>query len=173
MTELGVSVGLTSGGGAIVGVLLGGALSPRLIRRDRRWELWHPALAYAASAPLYIAAFLSSSTTVAIACMFFAVTCIASSAGVAQSAIQSFAEPHRRATAIAFVLFLGSLIGLGGGPVAVGAVSDALSVNFGEDGLRFALAFTTLVLLLASAYLVMAARHASADHAELMQAGVR
>ena len=40
--------------------------------------------------------------------------------------VQSLAPPETRATAAAALLFLGNTVGLGLGPLAVGALSDAL-----------------------------------------------
>jgi MFS family permease len=87
----------------------------------------------------------------------------AAGGSVALSAIQSFAEPHRRATAIAIMLMMSSLIGLGLGPTAVGMMSDALSQSRGENSLRYALAISTIFLVWASAHFLMSGKHARQD----------
>jgi len=51
-----------------------------------------------------------------------------------------------RATAIAIVLFSASLLGGGFGPLASGALSDALSADYGREGLRYALMAMTMLL---------------------------
>jgi MFS family permease len=53
--------------------------------------------------------------------------------------IQTLVPPRMRATAIALLYFFSNLIGMGLGPLAVGALSDGLQPRFGEDSLRYAL----------------------------------
>jgi predicted MFS family arabinose efflux permease len=163
LTQIGVWSGLAAGIGGILGVLAGGATAVKLLPRDRRWELWVPALAYAGSAPFYLAVFLWPSPYVAIAIKVVATFIAASGGGVALSAIQSFAEPNRRATAVSLVLFLSSLLGLGAGPFAVGLVSDLLEPRLGAESLRYALVISTGALIWAGAHFAMAARTARQD----------
>jgi predicted MFS family arabinose efflux permease len=163
LTEIGVWSGLSSGAGGVLGVLAGGYLATRLIPRDPRWELWLPAIAYGGSAPLYAAVFLIPAWPAAIAIKFFAVLLAASGGGVALSAVQSFAEPNRRATAVALVLFLSSLLGLGLGPLLVGALSDVLNAKLGAQSLRYALLASTAALLWAGLHFHLASRTARAD----------
>lgn len=163
LSEIGVWSGLASGLGGVAGVLAGGALAGRLIARDQRWELWLPAICYAGGAPLYSALVLSPSAAMAISIQCLATFWVGAGGGVALSAIQSFAEPHRRATAISLVLFLSALLGLGIGPLAVGAASDWLAPNLGPSSLRYALLISTAALLWAGAHFYAASRTALAD----------
>ncbi len=163
LTQIGVWAGLAAGVGGILGVLAGGVTAVKLLPGDRRWELWLPAVAYAGSAPFYVAVFLLPSPYVAIAIKVVATFIAASGGGVALSAIQSFAEPNRRATAISLVLFLSSLLGLGAGPFAVGLISDLLEPRFGVESLRYALVISTAALIWAGAHFAMAARTARQD----------
>ena len=143
--------------------MCGGLGATRLIPRDARWELWLPAIAYGGSAPLYALVFLSPTPVIAIVIKVFATFLAASGGGVALSAIQSFAEPNRRATAIALVLFLSSLLGLGLGPLLVGLASDALAPQFGKESLRYALLMSTAALLWAGLHFYLSSRRASQD----------
>jgi hypothetical protein len=120
-------------------------------------------MAYAGSAPLYLAVFLWPSPFIAITIKVAATFIAASGGGVALSAIQSFAEPHRRATAVSLVLFLSSLLGLGAGPFAVGLISDLLEPRLGGESLRYALAISTGALIWAGGHFAMAARSARQD----------
>lgn len=163
LTQIGVWSGLAAGIGGILGVLAGGAAAVKLLPGDRRWELWLPAMAYAGSAPIYLAVFLWPSPFIAITIKVAATFIAASGGGVALSAIQSFAEPHRRATAVSLVLFLSSLLGLGAGPFAVGLISDLLEPRLGGESLRYALAISTGALIWAGAHFAMAARSARQD----------
>ncbi|WP_282950034.1 MULTISPECIES: MFS transporter [unclassified Sphingopyxis] len=163
LAAVGLYGGLAGGGGGIIGAIVGGLAMARLRPRDARWELWLPAAGYGLAAPLFAATFLLPDALAAFS-LQFAATFVASAGGaVALSAIQTFAEPHRRATAIAIMLMLSSLIGLGVGPTAVGVLSDALSPATGGDSLRYALVISTAFLLWASTHYLLAARHARAD----------
>ena len=163
LAEVGLYGGLAGGGGGILGAISGGLVMTRLRPRDARWELWWPALAYGASAPLFAAAFLYPGTLGAFTFQFASTFVAAAGGSVALSAIQSFAEPHRRATAIAIMLMMSSLIGLGLGPTAVGMMSDALSQSRGENSLRYALAISTIFLVWASAHFLMSGKYARQD----------
>lgn len=162
LAAVGLYGGLAGGGGGIVGAIAGGLVMARLGPRDARWELWLPAAGYGLSAPFFAATFLWPGALGAFSLQFAATLVAAAGGAVALSAIQSFAEPHRRATAIAIVLMLSSLVGLGVGPTAVGVLSDALSSATGDDSLRYALVISTAFLLWASVHFLFAARHASA-----------
>ena len=52
---------------------------------------------------------------------------------------QALVTPAMRATASALLLFVLNLIGLGLGPVFAGALSDALSGQFGVESIRYSL----------------------------------
>ena len=74
------------------------------------------------------------------------------------SSTQTYVAPHRRATAIAVILFTSSLLGLGLGPVAVGVLSDLLAPNLGIESLRYALIATTVIPFWAAVHFYLAAR---------------
>jgi hypothetical protein len=77
--------------------------------------------------------------------------------------VQSLAEPASRATAAAFLLFLVNVIGLGLGPLAVGVLSDLLSVSFGSNSLRMALLMVPPLCVWGAHHYYCAARIISAD----------
>jgi hypothetical protein len=80
--------------------------------------------------------------------------------GVALAAVQSYAEPFRRATALAILGLVSSLLGLGLGPVAVGVVSDLLAPAFGTESLRYALILIGCMPLWGAFHLWLASRSA-------------
>jgi MFS family permease len=101
---------------------------------------------------------LSPSVTVAFIFNFIATIVAASGGGVALASVQRFTEPERRATANALMLMISALLGVGLGPVAIGAASDRLHALLGTESLRWALAGSTVMFLLASANFLLAAR---------------
>jgi len=150
LSQMGMRLGGVIAIGNVGGVLLGGLAATRLVPREPRWELWIPALGYGGAAPCYAAALLCSTPGAALAWTLAAAAIGSAGIGVGLSAIQSFAEPHRRATAVALTVFLSSLIGLGLGPLATGAASDALQPALGRESLRYALLGSCPALLLAA-----------------------
>jgi MFS transporter, Spinster family, sphingosine-1-phosphate transporter len=70
---------------------------------------------------------------------------------------------HMRAMAIALVYLFVNLIGLGLGPVAVGALSDVLRTTFGADSLRYALLLMTPGFLWGAWHLRCASRYVEED----------
>ncbi len=161
LAEVGIYGAVFGGLSGVAGTLAAGGAMLRLHRRDARWELWLPALCYALALPFYAASFALPGLHLALASQFLAVFLAAAGGTVAISAIQSFAEPHRRATAVAVMVLLSSLIGLGLGPAAVGAASDALSASFGSQSLRYALIFSSTFIAWAALHFVAAARAAT------------
>ena len=62
--------------------------------------------------------------------------------GPINAAVQGVVGPQLRATAVAIMLFIVNMIGLGFGPLALGALSDYLATNQGlgaAEGLRYAI----------------------------------
>jgi MFS family permease len=156
-------VGAWSGGasliGGIAGLLTGGYAAGKLVKRDPRWELWLPALAIGACAPLYALMFMAPNPWISLVAKAAGGYLGAIGSGVALAAIQSMAEPNRRATAASLVLFVSSLLGMGGAPYAIGLVSDLLAPTVGDDSLRYGLLLTCVVLVWSVFHFVISARH--------------
>lgn len=163
LAQVGLYGAIFGGIAAVCGTLAGGAAMIRLRPRNPKWELWLPASAYFAALPLYAASFAVDSLNVSLAIQFVAVFVAAAGGAVAIAALHSFAAPNRRATAVAVMMFLSSLIGLGMGPTAVGAMSDLLTDSYGMESLRYALMASTAVLGWAALHFLAAARAADAS----------
>ena len=126
------------------------------------WKLlkWSgPAIAFLCTAPFYVGAVTSSSLAVSFV-LFLVPTALGLVwLGPVLSAIQHIVPPGMRATASAIFLFVNNLIGIGLGSVALGALSDVLSVRHGADSLRYAiLAGTTFYFVAAGLFLLSAKR---------------
>jgi predicted MFS family arabinose efflux permease len=165
MTEVGAWSGLATVVGGVAGMLTGGFVATWLAPRDPRWELWLPAAAYLACAPVYALMFLSPVAWLALLMKaggnFFA----AMGAGVVFSAVQSLSEPHRRATAVSLLFLVTCMLGLGLGPYLIGLASDLLTQRFGVESLRYALLLSCGVLLWSIIHFMLAARTARQDRA--------
>jgi predicted MFS family arabinose efflux permease len=158
MAEVGAWVGLTSATSGIVGLITGGLVVTRLMSRDQRWELWLPALAFLLVTPIYAVLFLSPYAWLAITLKFVSNFVGSIATGVALASVQSLVEEHRRATAIAIIMFLSALLGMGLGPALIGYFSDFFAPHFGKESLRYALLASCLLPFWASMHFFLAAR---------------
>lgn len=138
LAEAGLLFGVCGGAAAVMMLLAIGWASDRLSIRDPRWLLGTVVVMIALSLPLSIAGFLAPSLGWALTG-----TSLNHGIAIAQNA-PIFAALHRlapselRAQASALLLLAGALLG-GVGPLAAGAISDALAPGLGSAALSRAL----------------------------------
>jgi len=154
--------GITAGSG-ILGTIVGGLLTLRLMPRNPRWDVWLPACSVALCVPTFVIMTMTHHIWVVLLMKalnsFFGAS--ATSGGMA--ALQSFVEPRRRATGVAIAILLTSLLGTGGGPYLIGLASTALEPMLGQDSLRYALLLSPLMLVWALVHYMLAAHSAQKD----------
>jgi MFS family permease len=131
MGLLGLAMGVTSGGAAIVGTLLGGGLADRFVKRDPRAYAIIPAIGAVGGLPFSLAILNAPSLAIAFALSLVPGLMSALWLGPAYASVQGMVRPESRATATAILLFIANLIGLGMGPLAVGLASDLLHTHAG------------------------------------------
>jgi predicted MFS family arabinose efflux permease len=149
--------------GGVTGLWGGGWLADRLAQRSRRAYALVPAVALALAAPLYALGLLSHSLPLTIALFLVPHALGLMWLGPVTAAIQQLVAPESRATASAVFLFVLNLLGIGGGAVFFGVVSDALGAQYGAESLRFAILAGLGFYLLASALFVAASRRIVED----------
>lgn len=140
--------GLQMGGalffGSAIGHTLGGPMADFLGRRDMRWYIWMLMISGACAAgigwmiltgpgervfPLYGLNMLLGGL----------------SAAPLMAVVAGLVPSRSRATAIAVLMVTIQVVGLGGGPVLVGWLSDILRPTYGEDSLGMAMRWALLV----------------------------
>ena len=163
LSEVGAVVGLVVGLSGIAGTLLGAAYTPKLVRRDRRWELWLPGFVYALIVPTYMLVFYADDIMVVFVALGVASFGAAATAGAILSAIQSVLPAHLRATGMALLMFSSNFIGAGAGPLLVGWASDTMAPQFGDDSLRYAMMIGVLIIGWGTLHFFFAARHYQRD----------
>jgi predicted MFS family arabinose efflux permease len=146
-----------------VGTLAGGVLADRLGARDPAWRLGVVAVGFAAAVPLWAAALIVPHTAAALACLVLPAALLCFYLAPTFAAIQSLAAPGMRALAAALFIMIGSVAGLGIGPVAVGMLSDALRGGYGADSLRLAMLVIVPLLAWSAAHFHLAGRSLAAD----------
>ncbi len=142
----------------VAGIWLGGWAGDRLGARSKAAYAILPGVMLVAIAPFLAAAVLAPSLI--LACVLFCVpmTLSASWTGPVYTAMQHLVAPRMRATASAIFLFMINLIGIGGGTLFVGALSDFLAPRFGSDALRYSILIATAFYLVSGALFWAASR---------------
>jgi MFS transporter, Spinster family, sphingosine-1-phosphate transporter len=151
--ELGTWLALVFGAGGLLGTYWGGALASRYATHNERIQLRTMALLYAVLAVISIMTYVSSSRYLAFVALAAFSIGMNSSTGPLWATIQTIVPERMRATAIALIFLVANLVGTGFGPLAVGALSDALAPWAGNDSLRYALIIASPGLFWAAWYL--------------------
>jgi predicted MFS family arabinose efflux permease len=137
--ELGRWFALIYGVGGLLGTYVGGELASRYAANNERLQFLAMAVLYAILAVLSAGVYLAPNRYLALGVLTLSSMGIAAVGGPLFAATQTLVPPRMRAMSIAIVLFSSNLIGLGFGPLTVGALSDALRPALGEESLRYAL----------------------------------
>jgi MFS family permease len=158
-TFLSLGVGIGGAGGAY----LGGYLSDKLGKRDKRWYVWVPGIGTLASAPFFSLAVLIENLTVVWILYFIATIFLSMFLAPLIAAVHAVVGPSSRSLVSALVYFVLNIIGLGFGPVAVGMASDLLQPTFGNESLRWAMLGAAQVAILGSWFCWLSGRYLPAD----------
>lgn len=164
---LGVAGALTTGLGSLTGTWLGGVLADRAAKRDKRAYMGIPAIAALASLPLILATYLVASAALALSLGFFTNFLNALWYGPVYATAQSVVRSASRAASAAILFFVMNLIGLGLGPVFVGALNDVLARSLGQaEGIRWALLISASAVLLSAALFWQARKWIASEFVE-------
>jgi MFS family permease len=148
LTEIALYFSLILGITGAIGTFMSGWLADRLSRIDRRWYAWIPAIAFAVEIPFFVGFLLAPTWQIAI--LFVAVPFLMNNVYLAPAiaVVQNAVPPSRRTISGAILLFVLNIIGLGGGPLFVGMISDAAKPAYGENSLMIGLAALIPVIVL-------------------------
>lgn len=155
---IGSILALVIGLAGAFGTFFGGAFADRLGKSEPSWRLRVVAIVLVLVTPFWAAVFLSTHTTTMIALIVLPGMLLGFHFGPTFAMIQSLVAPSMRATAAAVLLFFANVIGLGLGPLVVGALSDALAGTAGVDSLRYALLVVPPLCLWAAYHYDVASR---------------
>jgi MFS family permease len=161
--EISVWFGLIFGVGGIVGILVGGMVSARAVTRDETSQLKVNAVVVALLVPCYLLFLCLPSRVYALCALVPLVIAFNFFVGPTFALLQRLVAHESRATALAVVMLLANLIGMGAGPLAVGILSDLLVGQFGTDSLRYAMLGISVLALWAALHFWLAGRTIKAD----------
>ncbi len=148
-----------------IGTFFGGYLADKLAQRDIRWTMWLPALGVTVSTPFALFFYLSDLVVLGILAFLVPATLSAIFLAPALAICQSLVPTAMRATTSAVFLFITNIVGLGLGPLAIGALSDFLLPAAGDasTALRWSLALVSLIGLWSALHMYLASRSLKAD----------
>ena len=142
--------------GGTMGVFAGGVLADRLGGWDRGWYAKLPMIAWGIAAPMFMLGLMAPSLWIMWPLLLIPNGLNILWLGPISTAVQHLVPRHQRATASASFLMINNLIGLGIGPLLMGAMSDYLSAGYGEDSLRMAAVMCVSFYLVAAAFAAFA-----------------
>jgi MFS transporter, Spinster family, sphingosine-1-phosphate transporter len=137
--QLGTWFTLAFGVSGCIGIYGGGALASRYLPNNERLQLRIVAILFLAMLIVRPISFLVPNALWAFALMVPAAFVVYIADGPLFAVVQSLVPDRMRAMSIALIYLCANLIGLGLGPLVVGALSDAYRPWAGEDSLRYAL----------------------------------
>ena len=150
--DVSLPLGLLIGGVGGAGAMILGAVCDRLSANDLRWRPWMIAACSAAALPF--AWMMLSARSVEMAYVWNLVPSFVGLiyASIAYTATQELVKVRMRSVAAAFTLFSLTLIGIGGGPLIAGTISDMFLAAGHEaplaSALKVILGFNALSIVL-------------------------
>ncbi len=166
LARLGVTLGFVNGGSAIVGLVIGAAVAARLVKRDRRWEMWIPGICLAAHAVAAFVLFKATTPTVAFIASGAGAFCAGFLTGPLSASIQSVVSARQRGMATALVMFSAASIGQGLSPYLIGVGSKMLASEFGEQSLGRVLVWLTGAFLVSAVLFFTGGRRFNLDRVD-------
>jgi len=161
--EIGIAMALIMGVCGGLATYAAGHFADRFGRNDQRWYSYVPAIAAFAPLPLAPICFLAQDTGIALAAAIIPLSLTAAFIGPTITIVQRLVPVRSRATAVATLILIDNIIGLGLGPQFVGIASDLWKPALGEDSLRYAMLAAMAGSAVSVFGFVMAARHLRGD----------
>ncbi len=149
--------------GGTAGVFAGGWLADRLGKGDRGWYAKLPAIAWLITAPLFVAGLLAPDARVAWVLLLVPNALNILWLGPVTTAVQHLVAAPLRSTASASFLLINNFIGLGVGPMLIGALSEAFKARLGTEALRYAAVSVVGFYVLAGVLMLFAIRRLRTD----------
>jgi MFS family permease len=140
------------------GAYLVGRVTDRLGQRDARWYMWGPALTSVLALPFVLLFLWIGDPVLAVTAYLPGQLLQNGWVGPTYAMTQGVAPVHMRALAAAIVIFSINLVGMGLGPLAVGALNDHLAPSLGLEAVRYSLMLAAIPHALAALFNVLAAR---------------
>ena len=145
LIEAGFWLAISVGIGGALGAFSGGLIVDKLAKRDRRWYVWISIVAIIVTLPFSLYTLFSDNTIAAIICYFIPNVLFALNMGPIITVAHGIVPVKMRAMTSAVYYLVINIVGLGFGPLAVGALSDFLLPIYGSESLRYSLFFVSII----------------------------
>ena len=152
--------------GGCLGVFMGGWFADRLGHGDRGWYARLPAIAWAITVPTFAVGLLTPSPWIAWPLLLVPNALNIFWLGPITTAVQHLVPTHMRATAGGCFLLINNFLGLGVGPLLMGAISEQLKASYGAESLRYAAVSCLGFYALAAVLVLFAVRSLRRDWIE-------
>lgn len=146
LKQLGLTIALAKGFAGVSGTVLGGVIATRFARGGVYGQLALGACATALAIPFLILFTQTNSLVVAFVGIAAYQVLVGMPIGISFAAVQGIMPANVRALASATVTLFTTVIGIGGGPLLIGALNDAMTARFGNEAVRYSLAGLTPLL---------------------------
>lgn len=167
--ELGLWLGLIFGIGGFIGALSGGYVGGRWLVGHERTQMRMTGLTVGLVVPFQVAFALLENRDAALMMLVPMVILPGLFIAPLYALLQRLVPDNMRATAVAVIMLLANLVGMGAGPQVVGILSDAWKPVFGADALRFAMMAMSLIGLWSAYHFWWAGNTVSRDLTALAQ----
>lgn len=137
--ELGTWLALVYGLGSLIGIFWGGELATRFAKNNESLQLKGMSLTFVFVGVISVFVYLATNHYVAFALMAISAVVSGTTHGPLFATIQTLVPERMRAVSVSLIFLFANLVGMGLGPLAAGALSDALRPLFGEESLRYTL----------------------------------
>lgn len=161
--EIGTWLAIVYSTAGLAGTYLGGELASRYAVNNERLQLVGTAVAMAISSVFMVLVCLAPSARFMFVLLGFATLASAAVNGPLFATIQTLVPERMRAVSLALLYLFANLIGMGFGPLATGALSDALRPLVGEESLRYALLALTPGYFIVAWYVYRASNTVTLD----------
>jgi MFS family permease len=161
--EVGIWLGSIFGICGAIGILLGGYVGGRFFAHDERSQLRMSAATLVLAVPCFMLFLLLPSKQAALFALMLFTVMVTICAGPAYALMQRLVADEIRSRALAVMMLLANLIGMGVGPLAVGVLSDVLKPRLGTDSLRYAMLAMSLVAFWVAYHLIRVGRTVAKD----------
>jgi predicted MFS family arabinose efflux permease len=164
--EVGAWFTFAHGISGFAGVLLGGALADWLHKYDDRAHVWVVSLSLGMAGVLSAVTYSVADARLSLIMYCLTAAFMAMWMGPLMAAQQGLSGVRYRAIGSATQMIGFNLIGTAGGPLLIGALSDALAPRFGIEALRYAMLLVLPFFFVGLLFMLMALRTMRADMAD-------
>ncbi|MDR3511203.1 MAG: MFS transporter [Caulobacteraceae bacterium] len=158
LNQTGRWFGIGTGGGMLVGIVIGGLFGDLLTRRHVRWMVLFPLILSVVTLPLLVVTLTTADTVVSLSAYTAFNLIGALPLGMSLNAFQSCLPARVRAMGGALLMFATSVLGIGTASMIIGMVSDRVHASTGRDGLAAALLISVATGLWSMVHAALALR---------------